>query len=185
MQTTALLLIDIQNDYFPNGLWEVPDMETASANAARVLAHARSVGQPVFHIRHEFPTQDAPFFRPGSRGAEIHSSVLPQPDEPVILKQRPNSFVGTGLQAQLDARGIKSLVLVGAMSQMCIDSTARAAVDLGYAVTILEDACAAKPQSFNGMDLSAKTVHAAIMAPLAGSFANVITCGSYISDSAQ
>jgi len=185
VQTSALLLIDIQNDYFPGGLWEVPDMETASANAARVLAQARAMGQPVLHIRHEFPTNEAPFFRPGSHGAEIHPSVAPLPDELVICKQRPNSFVGTDLQAQLDARGIKSLVIVGAMSQMCIDSTARAAVDLGYAVTILEDACAAKPQSFNGMNLSAQTVHAAIMAPLAGSFAKVKTCASYSSDSAQ
>ena len=181
MQATALLLIDIQNDYFPRGLWEVPDMETASTKAARVLAHARATGQPVFHIRHEFPTNDAPFFRPASHGAEIHPSVAPLADEPVICKHRPNSFVGTDLQAQLDARCIKALVIAGAMTQMCIDSTARAAVDLGYAVTILEDACAAKPQSFNGLDLSAQAVHAAIMAPLAGSFAKVMTCNSYLS----
>jgi len=66
------------------------------------------------------------------------------------------------------------------MSQMCIDSTARAAVDLGYVVTILEDACAAKPQIFNGMELSAQIVHAAIMAPIAGSFAKVVTCDTYL-----
>jgi len=180
MPNTALLLIDIQNDYFPNGLWEVPDMPAASKNAARLLADARTRAMPVVHIRHQFPTHDAPFFRPNSVGADIHPSVAPQGDEPVIEKQRPNSFVNTSLKAHLDGLGIKNLVLCGAMSQMCVDSTARAAVDLGYLVTIIEDACAAKAQVFNGVEVPAAMVHAAIMAPLAGSFAKVLSTAAYL-----
>ncbi len=180
MQDTALILIDIQNDYFPNGLWEVPDMPAASDNAARLLADARKRAIPVLHIRHQTLSADAPFFRPNSHGADIHPSVAPLGDELVIEKQRPNSFVDTLLQAQLDALGIKSLVLCGAMSQMCVDSTARAAVDLGYKVSIIEDACAAKAQVFNGVEVPAALVHAAFMAALSGSFAKVQRTAEYL-----
>lgn len=182
MTKPALILIDIQNDYFPKGLWPVPDMPNAGANAAKLLAHAREQAQPVIHIRHEFPTKDAPFFRPASEGAKIHASVAPREGEFIFTKGRPNSFLGTGLQAHLEGLGIKSVTLCGAMSQMCVDSTARAAADLGYTVTVVADACAARPMNFNGLDVPAEMVHAAFMAPLARSFATVTRCAPYLSN---
>ena len=182
MSDTALVLIDIQNDYFRAGRWPVEKMLEVSVNAARLLEHARSKDHGVIHIRHENPTVDAPFFRPGTQGAEIHSSVAPENNEPVILKHRPNSFLGTDLRQQLDDRSTKNIVICGAMSQMCVDSTARAAVDLGYAVTVVENACGAKEQAFDGWELTAAQVHAAFMAPLAMSFARVTTCETFLSE---
>lgn len=174
MTQTALILIDIQNDYFPGGLWPVEGIERASHQAARLLDHARAKGMLVLHVRHEIPSADAPFFKPDSVGAQIHSNVAPTVDESVILKNNPNSFLGTDLKSRLDSASITNVILAGAMSQMCIDATTRAASDFGYVVTVVHDACAAKSVAFNGHTVAAHDVHATIMAALAGTYAQVV-----------
>lgn len=181
-ETTALILIDIQNDYFPGGLMPLDDMDRAAANAAKVLADARAHGLKIFHIRHVALSDTAPFFRPGKAGSEIHVSVRPGADEPVILKNRPNSFVGTNLETALHDAKVTDLYLCGAMSQMCVDATARAAVDLGFGVTVVEDACAAARVSFGGIVVPHAHVHAAIMAPLAASYGRVVTTHDLLKD---
>jgi len=180
MSNTALVLVDIQNDYFEGGMWPVDKMQEVSANAARLLENARNNGHTIIHVHHEIPSDEAPFFRPGTPGAEIHASVAPKSDEPTILKHRPNSFQDTSLRQDLDAKGVTDVIICGAMSQMCIDATARAAVDFGYAVTVVEDACGAKEQVFNGQEISAPQVHAAFMAPLEMLYARVISCDTYL-----
>jgi nicotinamidase-related amidase len=128
----------------------------------------------VVHIRHEATTPTARFFRPGTDGAAIHASVAPKNGEVVILKHRPNSFHETELHATLRAAGITSLTLIGAMTQMCIDATARAARDLGYEVTLVADACGAKATSFGNTNLSAPQVQAAYLSALEMSYATVV-----------
>lgn len=178
-QQEALLLIDLQNDYFPGGDYELARIDEASANAASLLARFRDGGRAVIHIRHEFPTADAPFFRPGSAGAEIHPSVTPLTNESVITKQQINSFAGTDLQAQLEALGVKDLVIAGAMSHMCIEGATRAAVDLGYRVAVIHDACATRDQEFNGRRVVAADVHAASMATLGFAYAKVLSVNDW------
>ncbi|MGO1118840.1 cysteine hydrolase family protein [Rhodovibrionaceae bacterium A322] len=180
MPTSALILIDIQNDYFNGGRWPVAKMQEVAANAAKLLQQARQSGQMIVHVRHEIPSDEAPFFRPGSEGAQIHAAVAPQGEEPVILKHHANAFRDTDLKAQLDAAGITDLVICGAMSQMCIDASTRAAADLGYKVVLVEDACGAKEQSFGGRDVAAADVHAAFMAPLGMSYAQVTTTQDFL-----
>lgn len=175
MTQTALILIDIQNDYFDGGLMALDGMDAAAANAARLLAGARTRREPVFHIRHIAGSDNAPFFRPGTTGSEIHAAVHPDPGEAVIEKNRPNAFVGTGLEAALRAAEVERIILCGAMSQMCVDATARAAVDMGFAVTVVGDACAAAPVTDGGVLVPSEHVHAAIMAPLAASYGKVVT----------
>ncbi|QDT72399.1 Streptothricin hydrolase [Lacipirellula limnantheis] len=172
--TKALLLIDLQNDYFPGGDYELARIEAAGGTAAEVLDRFRRDGRPVFHVRHEFPTVDAPFFRPGSTGAAIHKSVAPLPTEAVITKQHINAFAQTDLKAQLDAIGVKNLVVVGAMSHMCIEGATRAAADFGYGVEVIHDACATRDQEFNGRSVAAADVHAASMAALGFGYAKVL-----------
>ncbi len=174
MSKTALILIDIQNDYFPGGAWEVHDMTQAAANAAMLLRAARDKGQMILHIRHEIPRENAPFFQPGSQGAEINATVTPQDGEEVILKNFPNAFRETPLQERLQQAGVTDLILCGAMSQMCIDTTTRAAADLGYTVALAHDACAARALRFGDTEVPAPLVHAAYMAALDGAFARVI-----------
>lgn len=183
MPKSALILVDIQNDYFEGGRWPVDKMPDVAANAARLLARARDKGQTVFHVRHEFLSDDAPFFRPSTPGAEIHSAVAPKEGEAVILKHRPNSFHNTSLQQDLKAAGITDVVICGAMSQMCIDATARAAADLGFGVTVVEDACGAKEQTFREHALAAPQVHAAFMAALNGSYARVLSTEPFLAES--
>jgi nicotinamidase-related amidase len=177
---TALIVVDIQNDYFPGGLWPLSKVEAAAAKAAQVIAVFRERGDLVVHIRHEFTSADAPFFRPGSEGAQLHPSVINQPDEPVVLKHYINSFRETELKAVLDRHGIEAVVVVGNMSHMCVDGITRAAVDFGYATTVLHDACATLDLEFNGVKVPAEQVHAAFMAALSFGYAPVISTAEYL-----
>ncbi|MEM7068912.1 MAG: cysteine hydrolase family protein [Pseudomonadota bacterium] len=176
MSKSALLLVDIQNDYFPSfsgSKMSLPDMDNASENAAKLLASAREKGVPVIHVRHNMPSSAAPFFHPGTPGAELHESVKPLASEKVIDKTKPNSFAGTDLESHLRAEQIDQITVCGAMSQMCIDATARAASDMGFNVTVAHDACAAASVTYNDVNVPAESVHASIMAPLASSYADV------------
>ena len=173
MPKRALVLIDIQNDYFPGGRWALSGIESAADNAARVLAAARAAGDLVVHVRHEFPTPDAPFFAPGSDGAKIHPKVRAADSEPVVLKHHVNAFRETDLKALLDRNGVEEVVICGAMSHMCIDATARAAFDHGFKCTVAEDACATRALEFGGRTLPARDVHAAFMAALAVPYAKI------------
>src|SRR5580765_1946737 len=111
MPRRALVLIDIQNDYFPGGKWTLSGIESAADNAAKVLAAARARGDLVIHVRHEFPSADAPFFTPGSPGAQIHPKVKNVAGEQVVLKHHVNSFKDTDLKAILDRNGIEEVVI--------------------------------------------------------------------------
>lgn len=168
---TALLLIDFQNDYFPGGKWELNNTQRAADNGAKLLAAFREKKMPVIHVRHEFKTDEAPFFTPGSQGAQIHSTVAAVNDEPVILKHSANSFKETNLKRVLETLNIENLIVAGAMSHLCIDAGVRAAADLGYNVTVAQDACATKDQTFNGTTVPAEQVHASFMAALAFAYA--------------
>ncbi|PMQ13660.1 Streptothricin hydrolase [Pseudomonas sp. AD21] len=180
MTRQALIVVDIQNDYFPQGKWPLVGAEAAADNATRLLAAFREAGDPVVHIRHEFTSADAPFFTPGSDGAKLHSKVLNRPDEAVVLKHFVNSFRETELQSILDEQGIKDLVIVGSMSHMCIDGITRAAADLGYGVTVIHDACASRDLEFNGVTVPAAQVHAAFMSALGFAYASVVSAEEFL-----
>ena len=173
MHQRALLVIDLQNDYFPGGKMELRGVHAAADNAARLIAAAREVGDLVVHVRHEFTRPDAPFFVAGSEGARTHAKVSPREGEPVIVKHFASSFRDTELKALLDRHIIREVVICGAMSHMCIDAATRAAADFGYAVTVVYDACATRDLEFGGVAVRAEHVHAAFMAALGSSYAAV------------
>lgn len=137
---------------------------------------------PIFHVRHEFTRADAPFFTAGSPGAAIHTSVEPVGDETVVTKHFPNAFRETGLDELLKQRGIKDVVVVGAMSHMCIEAGARAAADLGYGVTVVDDACATRDLEHDGRIVPAAQVHAASMAALGFAYAQVQPTATWLND---
>ena len=180
MPRRALVLIDIQNDYFPGGKWTLSGIESAADKAAQLLAAARSAGDLVVHVRHEFPTTEAPFFAPGSNGAKIHTKVHNLEGEAVVLKHHVNSFRETDLKALLDRNGVEDVVICGAMSHMCVDAGVRAASDLGYKCTVVHDACATRDQEFKGAVVPAAQVHAAFMAALGFGYAKLVTADEYL-----
>jgi nicotinamidase-related amidase len=183
MAKQALIVVDIQNDYFPQGKWPLVGADAAADNAVRLLKAFRDGGDSVVHIRHEFTSDEAPFFTPGSEGAKLHPKVLNRTDEPVVLKHFVNSFRETELQSTLDEQGIKELVVVGSMSHMCIDGIARAAADFGYTVTVIHDACASRDLEFNGVTVPAAQVHAAFMSALGFAYAKVISTDEFLATS--
>lgn len=177
---TALLLIDIQNDYFPGGKMENEGAVEAAKKARTLLEAFREKGMPVFHVQHESIHANATFFLPGTGGMEIHSLVAPLPGERVILKHHPNSFRETGLAEALTAGDIDRLVIAGMMSHMCVNATTRAAAELGFGCAVASDACATKALSFMGLGVPACMVHAAFMAALSGAFADVKPAGELL-----
>jgi nicotinamidase-related amidase len=134
----------------------------------------------VIHVRHEFPSADAPFFVPGSEGAEIHPQVAPHEGEPVVLKHQVNAFCDTELAELLAKHGVEELVICGAMSHMCVDAGTRAASDLGYRCVVVHDACATRDQEFGGKVVPAADVHAAFMAALGFAYANVVSADEVV-----
>ena len=171
--TRLLLIIDIQRDYFPGGRHPLVEPDAAADAASRLLSAFRAEGSPVVHVQHVWDAPDAAFFAPGTPGVEIDARVAPQGDEPVVVKAQPNSFLGTGLDDLLRAAAPDELVVAGMMSSMCVDATVRAASDLGYAVTVAHDACAAPDLAFGSATVPGAQVHAAFMAALADSYALV------------
>jgi len=172
---TALVIIDIQHDYFPGGAMELEGADAAAAKAGQAVERFRKESLPVFHVRHLSIRPGATFFIPGTPGVEIHANVTPLPSETVVEKNFPNAFRGTALQNYLDKHKIKNLVVAGMMTHMCVDATVRHAADLGYKITLLGDACATREQKFGSESVPARQVHTAFLAALNGFYAKVIT----------
>ena len=173
--TQALVIVDIQNDYFPGGAMPLEGSPEAAANAAKLLAAFRAKGLPVVHVQHLSTRPGATFFLPDTKGAEINEAVAPQAGERKIVKHTPSSFRGTDLQEHLKSVGADQLVIAGMMTHMCIDSTVRAAFDLGYACTLAHDACATRALVLNGKTIPAAQVHESFLAGINGLFAKLAT----------
>jgi nicotinamidase-related amidase len=171
---TALLLIDIQNDYFPGGKMELTGSPEASLQARKLLDYFRQAGLPHYFIRHISTRPGATFFLPGTPGIEIHENIWPQPGEAIIEKHYPNSFRETSLLDILQDQGIERLVISGMMTHMCVDATTRAATDFGFQNLVAGDACATRDLNFEGQVVPATQVQAAFLAALNGSYGKVL-----------
>jgi nicotinamidase-related amidase len=170
---SALVLVDIQQDYFPQGKMELVGAIEASKAARRLLDHFREKGLPIIHVKHISTRPDAGYFLPHTSGIEFHESVVPLPGETVIEKHFPNSFRDTTLEDHLSSRGISELAICGMTSHMCIDATVRAAVDKGYTCHVAHDACATRNLTFLGAEIPAAQVHGAYMAALGAMYAKI------------
>ena len=171
---SALLLIDIQNDYFSGGKMELVHAEEAGVQAGTLLKAARIKKILIIHIQHLSTRPDASFFIPGTPGSEIHELVSPQTGESIVQKNYPNSFRGTNLGKILTDAGIDHLIIAGMMTHMCVDATVRAAADLGYCITLASDACATRNLNWDGKIIPAAEVQGAFLAALSGLYAQVI-----------
>ena len=174
---TALIVIDIQNDYFEGGSNPLVDSLEASRQAKALLEDFRARVLPVVHIRHLSTRPGSTFFIPGTHGAKIHENVTPVAGEKVIEKTFPNSFRDTDLLDHLRSEGITDLVVCGMMTQMCVDATVRAAKDFGFSCTLIGDACATKDLEIGGRTVPAADVQAAFLAAMNYFYAAVKNTG--------
>jgi nicotinamidase-related amidase len=169
LSDACLVLIDLQNEYVAGPI-ALPEANAAITSAGRLLARARSSGTAVFHVAHKGRSGGL-FDRAAERGA-IVDALAPRAGEPVIEKELPNAFAGTDLQARLTATGRKNIILAGLMTHMCISSTARAALDLGFRVTIDAASCATRDlPDGRGGTIAAATIHDVALVELSDRFA--------------
>lgn len=177
---TALLLIEYQNDYFPNGRMPLEKSMEACQKAHEALQVYRAKQLPVIHIQHLSTRPDAVHFLPCTKGVEFHQHAQPLRSETVIKKHYPNCFKDTGLLNHLTKHNIHHLVIGGMMTHSAIDATVRAAYDLGFSCTVLHDACATKNLEFNNMIIPAQSVQSAFLAALQPMYANVMSIREFL-----
>ena len=163
---TALLVIDIQKDYFPGGKYPLVNPEEAAKKAYMLLQCFREHGGHHVHIQHISLEHDATFFIKGDSGSDIHDIVAHFEGEPIVYKHEPNSFLNTNLLEILKDWEIERVVITGMMTHMCVDATARAAADLGFQVIIAEDACATRDLKYDETAIPADLVHKSFLAAL-------------------
>ncbi|MBX3548569.1 MAG: cysteine hydrolase [Xanthobacteraceae bacterium] len=169
---SAVVIIDAQNEYL-NGKLPLPGVEAALDNIAILLKAARAANAPVIHVQHK--GRAGGLFDPGADAFKLAPQAASQSGEAIVEKPLPNSFAQTNLQDVLAKTGRKSLIVAGFMTHMCVSSTVRAALDLGYRTTVVADAAGTRdlPDPTGGPALSAAELHRAALAGLADRFAIV------------
>jgi nicotinamidase-related amidase len=170
-QKTALMIIDIQEFYFPGGRMQLENPEQAGMNAGLLLDHFRKNKMLVYHVRHNYEP-----------GGNIHPYVKPMANEPVISKDDVNAFLGTGLLEMMRADSVEQLVICGMQTHMCVEAAVRAAHDFGFKCILVSDACATKALQYEEHIISAKNVHYSTLSTLQGTYARVVTTDEVIKE---
>ncbi len=165
---TALLIIDIQNFYFPGGASALDEPEKAADNAKLLLEHFRSENGLVVHIKHQFEPD-----------GDINKRVAPIEEEKIFTKTEVNSFLNTRLKEYLDSKSIKKVVLCGMQTHMCLEAATRAAHDFGYSCVVVEDACATRDLNYNDVLIPAKEVHYSTLATLKN-YATILRTSNFL-----
>ena len=173
LASSTLVIIDAQNEYL-DGKLALPGIKPAVEALAGLLTRAREAGAPIVHVQHK--GRAGGLFDLDARGGAIIDAVKPAPGESIVTKPLPNSFAQTELDATLKELGRTQLVIAGFMTHMCVSSTARAALDLGYRTVVAADAAATRdlPDPLGGV-IKADALHRAALAGLADRFAVIAT----------
>jgi nicotinamidase-related amidase len=170
-QKTALLIVDVQEFYFPGGRMQLENPELAGMNAGLLLDHFRKCEMLVYHVRHNFEP-----------GGNIHPFVKPIGNEPVISKDQVNAFAGTGLLEMMRSDSVEQLVICGMQTHMCVEAAVRAAHDYGFTCLLVSDACATKSLQYEEYIIPAKNVHYSTLSTLQGSYARVVSTNAIIEE---
>ena len=170
----ALVIIDLQNEYFPGGNVELQDSINTSLRIKELLVACRKNLIPIIHVQHFATKPDAPIFARGTRNVEIHENVRPLEGEKIIPKNYPNSFRETELEEYLKKNGIPTLIVVGMMTHNCVATTVRAAYDLGYDCIVAGDCCTTKSLKLNNEEIPVEYVQRSFLAALNGRYSKVV-----------
>ncbi len=155
---TALVVIDIQNDYFPGGAYPLWNAEQTLQNVVTAVNRATSAGVPVVLVQH-IAAGSAPFFNAGTAGSELHPAVVAAAQgAPVVVKQFADSFHQTGLEEILARHGVTELLVCGMMTQNCVTHTAISRAAEKYRVTVLTDCCTTVDEMIHKIALGALSI---------------------------
>lgn len=181
LSESVVLIIDAQREY-TDGRLPLAGVAAALHQTQRLLQRARAAGVPIIHIQ-QLSAPGRGIFESDKAYVAIVPAAVPRPGETVIPKLLPNAFAGTTLDAALCQTGRKKIIVSGYMTHMCVSATARAALDLGYATTVIADACATRdlPDGIGGT-LAAADVHRIALAELADRFSTVVATLDQIPD---
>ncbi|NNP73286.1 isochorismatase [Acinetobacter defluvii] len=180
MNQTALLVIDVQNDYFPDGKMALFQPEKALTNISILEKEFHLSNAPIIYIQHIFAETPAPFFEKNTEGVKLHPNLAVQDHSFIVEKAFPNSFFQTDLQTLLSRLGIQKLVITGMMTHMCVDATTRAAAELGYQSIVISDATATRDLSYVSQTVQAIDVQTAFLSAFQ-MFAQVHSTAFYLS----
>lgn len=172
--TTALLVIDFQNEYF-DGKMPIPDGAAALSNANRLIAMADEAGMPVYQVQHVTPA-GSPIFAQDGKTVAFHADAHVKPHHTVVQKSSVSVFPTTDIDARMKASGVDTLIVSGLMTHACVSGAARDAVPLGYNVIVAGDACATRDLKRPGAETIAHhALHQASLTTMADTFADVLS----------
>ena len=172
LKQSALIMVDCQNTY-RHGVMQLTNVEPAILEAKKLLEMARALNVPIIHIQHDAGV-GSPYDVSAEIGA-ISNEVAPKNGEDIIVKNYPNAFIATDLEAKLKALGMENVVLAGFMTHVCINSTARGAFNLGFKPTVVASACATRSLiGAQGKVIDAQTMHESALAAVRDLFAVVV-----------
>jgi nicotinamidase-related amidase len=181
MATRALIVIDVQNEYFDGALpISDPPQATSIANIGRAMDAASAAGVPVIVVRHGDGETGAETFVPGSRSWQLHPEVERRAHDRLIEKTLPGSFTGTELGDVLDEAGVDTVSITGYMTHMCVDTTARQAAHRGLSVEILNDATGTLPLENSGGSATGEELHRATLVAQGQFFADVLSTDEWV-----
>lgn len=172
-RSTALLVIDFQNEYF-TGRMPIPAGDAAMRHAQRLIDWADAHAIPVVNVQHVAPA-GSPLFALQGDAARFHPQMQPRSGDMIIRKENVSVFVGTDIHAQLQQRGISTLVITGLMTHACVAGAARDAAPLGYQVIVASDACATRSITrFNAETVDHDLLHRSALAEIEDTFGDVL-----------
>lgn len=173
LANSALLIIDAQQEYTTAGRLPLDGIDGALDNIAALLEAARANGRPIVHVAHR--GSPGKLFDPETSAFAFADPVAPREGEVVVVKTLPDSFVGTELDAVLKKTGATNLIVAGFMTHMCVSSTVRTSIGLGYAPTVVANACATRDlPDGKGGKISARDLHRNELVVLSDLFAAVV-----------
>lgn len=181
MPKRALIVIDVQNEYFDGALpISDPPPEVSLANVGRAMDAATEANVPVIVVRHGTTDPDSPIFKEGSHEWELHPEIDRRSRDHLVEKTFPGSFTGTSLESILTAAEIDTVAIAGYMTHMCVDTTSRQAAHRGLAVEILSDATGTLALENSGGSAGGEELHRATLVAQGQFFADVVTTTDWL-----
>lgn len=166
---TTLLVIDVQEFYFPGGAMPLDNPEAAALNCKRLLEKFRGEKRNIVHVGHK-----------ATQGASFHPDVIPLCEEKIFMKSEVSAFNGTKLFEYLQDHAVKRLVICGMQTHMCVEAAVRAAHDLGFECILIHDACATRDVTFDDATVKAADVHRSTLSTLDGTYATVMDTAAFL-----